>query len=268
MQPLAALAAGALAKIQGLACDLDDTLTRHGELPPAALSALHDLRAAGIPVIVATGRPLGWGEVLGRVLPVRAVVTENGGAWIVREGRTARVGYSKSEAERFDGMARVRTAVSEVCARLPLLRPVVDFTIRATDVALDLHEAGDVPDDVVAQATDYLRQRGLYTIRSTIHLHVSAQAADKFAGLRAAVTDVGLDASALTGHWVYVGDSPNDVTCFRAMNLSVGVANVAAFTDTIGSLPRFVTRRSHSEGFAEVAERVLADCVPRRGDER
>src|SRR5690606_41676272 len=37
--------------------DIDDTLTRDGAIEPAALAALHRLRAASLPVFAITGRP-------------------------------------------------------------------------------------------------------------------------------------------------------------------------------------------------------------------
>ena len=97
-----------LSQVQGVATDLDDTLTTEGMLTPVALDALFALERAGVPCVVATGRPVGWADVLARMLPVRAVVAENGGAWAVRDGHTVRVAFVHSDTERADGMARAR----------------------------------------------------------------------------------------------------------------------------------------------------------------
>jgi HAD superfamily hydrolase (TIGR01484 family) len=58
--------------------DIDDTLTLHGLLPAAALTAMERLRDAGMAVIPITGRPAGWCDHIARMWPVAAVVGENG----------------------------------------------------------------------------------------------------------------------------------------------------------------------------------------------
>ena len=57
--------------------------------------------------------------------------------------------------------------------------------------------------------------------------------------------------------YVYVGDSFNDAPMFRAMPLSVGVANVKDVLDTITDLPKFVTRAREGKGFGEVADAIV-----------
>jgi hydroxymethylpyrimidine pyrophosphatase-like HAD family hydrolase len=135
---------------------------------------------------------------------------------------------------------------------------VKDLTVRATDVALDIHESADVPDEVVERAMQMAHDAGLFTVASTVHLHVASRAPDKFQGLCAAAKDLGLDVARIQHEWLYVGDSPNDAGCFRAMKLSVGVANVRAFEGKMPVWPAFVTHGRAGEGFAEVAERLLA----------
>lgn len=258
MRPLHELPDATLASIAGVACDLDDTLTDHGVLPTVALDALHRLARAKIPVIVCTGRPLGWGDVLARMFPVRAVVTENGGAWAVREQGRVRIAFLEDEATRLAGMARVERTVDHLVQTFGGLARVKDLTLRATDVALDLHEAADVPDDVVARAMAIATEAGLFTVASTVHLHVAARAPDKFQGLVAAANDVGLDGSMVQSRWLFAGDSPNDAGCFRAMDHSVGVANVRAFEGKMTAWPKFVTDARCGAGFAELIDRLLA----------
>lgn len=258
MRPFSEFPATSFASLQGVACDLDDTLTDHGVLPTASLDALHRLARAGLPVVVCTGRPLGWADVLARLFPVRAVVTENGGAWIVREQGRVRVAFLEDEETRRTGMARVERMVDHLTQTFAGLGRVKDLTVRATDVALDIHEAANVPEDVVARAMELAREAGLFTVASTVHLHVASRAPDKFEGLCAAVRDIGLDASAVADRWLFVGDSPNDAGCFRAMKHSVGVANVRAFAGKLPAEPAFVTNASYGAGFAEVVDRLLA----------
>ena len=66
--------ASALAAVQGVLTDIDDTLTRHGAIEPAARAALHKLRRAGLPALAITGRPMGWSEPFVRDGTLDAIV--------------------------------------------------------------------------------------------------------------------------------------------------------------------------------------------------
>ena len=76
MQPLAHAPHDALARVQAVLTDIDDTLTLHGRLPAEAFDALWKLRRAGIKVIPITGRPAGWCDLIARQWPVDGVVGE------------------------------------------------------------------------------------------------------------------------------------------------------------------------------------------------
>lgn len=260
--PLDALPRERWRTVVGLATDLDDTLTRHGEIPSPVLAALEDVRAMGLPCVVATGRSLGWGAVLARVLPVRAVVTENGGVSVLREGDGVRVAFMDPDDVRRDGMARVHACVSAITERFPALRVVEDAAVRMTDVALDVAERVTVDPGVVRDAMAFARESGLSAVASSIHLHVSYRAPDKVAGLRAALGLLGLDAGALDDRWVYVGDSPNDAGPFGAMALSVGVAGVRRFGDRMPAWPAYVTDGDGPDGFTAVVAALRAGRSP------
>jgi HAD superfamily hydrolase (TIGR01484 family) len=257
MRLFTALEREALTAVQGVASDVDDTLTVHGLLHPGALEALHALHRAGVPVVLATGRPVGWAEVLTRLLPVRAVVAENGAAWVLREGSGVRAAF------RFDAPTRQaqRRAVEAVARalpdRFPALQPVEDWTVRATDVALDVGERARVPRELVEEACAWVRAQGLYAVASSVHMHLSGAAPDKVQGLRAALTALGHDPEDLASRWVYVGDSPNDAGPFGAMALAVGVRGVEVFAGAM-ALPAFTTQGGAGEGFVEVAGAVLS----------
>lgn len=255
LRPLDALPPDAWRRVVGVATDLDDTLTRHGNLTSASLAALEALAAHDVPCVIATGRPVGWAEVLAGMLPVRAVVAENGGAWAVREGRGVRVAFLDAPTMREQGMNQARAVANALRARFPMLHPVVEHTLRATDVTLDVGERVRVPRDVVEAALAYVRDAGMYAVASTVHLHVSYRAPDKTQGLRAALADTGLDADALTDRWIYLGDSPNDAGPFAAMALSVGVRGVDALP--MAALPRYVAQAGAGEALTEVVARLL-----------
>ncbi len=257
--PLDAVPADRWRSALGLATDLDDTLTRHGEIPSRVIAALEGLRAMDVPCVVATGRSLGWGAVLARVLPVRAVVTENGGVSALREGDGVRVAFIDQDDVRREGMARVHACVEAITRRFATLRVVEDAAVRVTDVALDVAERTTVDPAVVRDAVSMARDAGLFAVVSSIHLHVSYRAPDKVAGMRDALTRLGLDADSLVDRWVYVGDSPNDAGPFGAMALSVGVAGVHRFGERMPSWPAYVTREDGPDGFVAVVDALRAE---------
>lgn len=257
--PLGAVPAARWRALLGVATDLDDTLTAHGELTAGAFAALEAVRAAGLPCVVATGRPLGWAAVLARVLPVRAVVAENGGVFVAREGAGVRVAFIDPDDVRTEGMRRVGECVAAMTARFPALRVVADVAPRVTDTALDIAERATVEPAVVREAVAMARDAGLHAVTSSVHLHVSYRRPDKVGGLRAALGALGLDGSRLDERWAYVGDSPNDADAFAAVELSIGVAGVRRFAGAMPAWPRYQTDDDGPLGFAAVVAALRAE---------
>ncbi|RYH61135.1 MAG: HAD family hydrolase, partial [Alcaligenaceae bacterium] len=59
MHPISLWQAAYSDRICGLFTDIDDTLTTDGAITPDAVSALSQLKAAGLHLIPITGRPVG-----------------------------------------------------------------------------------------------------------------------------------------------------------------------------------------------------------------
>jgi hydroxymethylpyrimidine pyrophosphatase-like HAD family hydrolase len=76
--PLASIDAADLASIEFVLTDFDDTLTIEGRVPATVYERLEQLGNAGLKVIVITGRPAGWCDMIARCWPVAGVVGENG----------------------------------------------------------------------------------------------------------------------------------------------------------------------------------------------
>lgn len=246
-----------LADAAGLATDLDDTLTAHrSPLHSTTLRALEALQSQGIPCVIATGRPVGWAQVLAAVLPVRAVVAENGGAWALREQSGVRVAFLDDEPARRDGLSRARELADELMRRIPSLTPVTEWASRGTDVVLDIGERARVPRAAVDEALALIHSRGLFGVASTVHLHIAPRAPDKTLGLRHALDELGLDAGALRSRWIYLGDSPNDAPAFAAIERSVGVQNVMRFSEVMTVMPAYVTDGEGPDGFVELVEAI------------
>lgn len=259
MRPLREMPRSDLADAPGVATDLDDTLTSSADgLGLVALESLHALAAAGLPCVIATGRPIGWAQVLAALLPVRAVVAENGGAWAVRESHGVRVAFFDDDATRRESLDAARVAAESLLRMFPELSRVTDFASRETDVVLDIGERVRVPDATVRAALDALHARGLHGVASTLHLHISTRAPDKSVGIARALADVGLDAGSLCSRWIYVGDSPNDAPAFAAIERSVGVRNVERFAEVLSAKPAYVTDHPGPQGFAELVSAMLS----------
>jgi hydroxymethylpyrimidine pyrophosphatase-like HAD family hydrolase len=256
MKPLDAIPEEVWSTVVGVATDLDDTLTHEGNLSVTSLAALGELRAMGVPCVIATGRPLGWAAVVASIAPVRAAVAENGGAWVVREERGVRVAFRDPEPSRHEGIERCQAMVERLTREFPELRRVEEYAARVTDVTLDIGEKVNVARSVVEAALARVREARLYGVASSIHLHVSAHAPDKMTGLRLALEDLGLDAAQLDTRWIYLGDSPNDAWPFAKMQLSVGVRGVERFADVSPAMPKYITTGGAGEGIAEVVARL------------
>ncbi len=259
MRPLSALLPAEARAIEGLITDLDDTVLDHGTLTEEAYGALWAAKKAGLPVLAATGRPAGWGEVVARQWPVAGAVTENGAISFVREGSRLRRVERASAEERRGRRSRLAALVTQVRERFPGVGLADDNGLRVSDVAFDLAESGQVPPAEAAALTAFLRSRGFRTTRSSIHLHASLDGDDKASGALWFLGEVrGLDPGRALERWAFVGDSGNDAACFSAFRWSFGVANVAPWVAGLSRPPRFVSPSARGAGFAEVVRALIA----------
>ena len=237
----------------GLAFDVDDTITERGELMPCALESMIALRSAGLRLVAVTGRPLGWAEVLARMLPVDIAIGENGAGWFYsREGR-AREGYILDANARtaLEGAhARIRRRVA---SELPSIREASDARLRRYDLAFDVAKEEVVDEEKRSLLAALIREEGCEPVTSSVHCHASAARWDKATGIEAAVKDVfgAFDAD----KWIFVGDSGNDAPAFMHFALSVGVANVREHR--LPTLPRFVTPSPRGRGFSELCQHII-----------
>jgi HAD superfamily hydrolase (TIGR01484 family) len=263
VRPLAALGSDEARRIAGVIFDLDDTLLDHGELTEAGYGALFRLREAGLRLIACTGRPAGWGEVLARQWPVSAVVAENGAIALVAEGsphgRQVTVVDPLPEAERRAVRARLLDLGGELVARFPEAALADDNHARRTDVTLDVGEHRRVGAAEVRAIRAIARDRGVRTLVSSIHLHLTFEPDDKASGtLRLLGARFGEDATAARWRYAFVGDSANDAAAFAAFPLSFGVANVLGHVHGLTVPPRYLADAPMGRGFAAMAARLAA----------
>jgi HAD superfamily hydrolase (TIGR01484 family) len=243
----------------GVFTDIDDTLTEHGRLDPAAFRALADLRSHGLRVVPVTGRPWGWADLIARQWPVDGVVAENGGLWCwVDEAGRMHTGWLQDAATRAANRARLDDAASRILERVPGTALASDQPFRALDLAIDWCEAVPRLDPQrVTAVVDAFRALGASCKVSSIHVNGWFGDFDKRVGCAAFVRDRWGEELA-PANWTFVGDSANDEPMFARHPDSFGVANVSDFLSTMRSRPRFVAAARGGAGFAEIASAILA----------
>ena len=120
-RPLAEMPREARRAIRGVFTDIDDTLTTHGKLTPAAYAALERLRRAGKLVVPITGRPAGWCDHIARMWPVDGVVGENGALWMRHDGTRGKLvrAWAVDATQRRANRARLDAVAQRVLHEVP-----------------------------------------------------------------------------------------------------------------------------------------------------
>ncbi|MBX3622631.1 MAG: HAD-IIB family hydrolase [Rhizobacter sp.] len=249
----------AAGSVRGVLTDIDDTLTTDGHITAEALQALADLRAAGLPVIAITGRPMGWSEPFARDWPLDAIVAENGAVALFCEGGALKVEYAQDAATREHNARRLREVAQQVLHEVPGATLAQDSAGRVTDIAVDHHEFAHLDDTRIAQVVAVMQRAGMNATVSSIHINGWFGDHTKLSGARWIVQRLlGRTLDDEVPQWVYVGDSTNDQLMFAHFPLSVGVANLLHFRDQLHTWPAYLTQGERGQGFAEVARSLLA----------
>lgn len=262
MAPLAEWPAARRAALQGVFCDIDDTLTSEGRVGSAMFSALERLQAAGLLVVPVTGRPAGWCDMIARQWPVDAVVGENGALYFRYDAPRRRMirGYVDDEAARAGKRQRLDAVREEILAGVPGVAVAADQAYRETDLAIDFCE--DVPPQppaAVDAVLEIFRRHGATAKVSSIHVNGWFGEYDKLSMVRRLMREVfGIDLDRRRAAYTFVGDSPNDAPMFAFFPDAVGVANLEKFQDRCSALPKWVTVAESADGFIEAAEAILA----------
>ncbi len=262
MRPLAEFPAAARRALVGVLTDIDDTLTTEGRLPAAAYGALERLREADLLVIPVTGRPAGWCDHIARMWPVDGVVGENGAFWFRHDAAghrfIKRYVMDASEralrAEKLEGIAR------RILAAVPGCAIASDQPYREADLAIDFREdVPPLPMAAVAEIVRLMEAEGLTVKASSIHVNGWFGGYDKLSTSRLMLREeFGIDVDRERERFVFAGDSPNDQPMFAFFPNAVGVANVRDMHSMMSSLPAWITPSRGGEGFAELADAILA----------
>jgi HAD superfamily hydrolase (TIGR01484 family) len=244
--------------VRAVFTDLDGTMTTDGKLRPSTYAAMASLVDAGVPVVIVTGRPAGWGEAFARIWPVTAVVTENGCVSITRDARGHwRRRYVVPAKKLPELRAKMHAAAAEVAAAVPGARLSADSTFTEVNLAVDWNEDVKLPESAARAIETMLRARGFAAVRSSVHVNFWPRGFDKLWACRRIVRDVLGGDPDLLAPYLYVGDALNDEPMFRGFPRSVGVANIRAVWDDLVDKPAHVTRAAEGKGFEELVRAVL-----------
>ena len=253
MRPLAELPRPLL----GVFSDIDDTLTKHHLVEREAYDAILRARDAGLRVVLVTGRPAGWAEVLASLWPVDAAIAENGGIAYLRRGVRVERMYYEAVDPTADA-ARLADLTADVLRSFPFARKSDDSGLRITDAAFDIGETQHLAPDQIAAITGRCKELGARTLVSSVHAHACFHTADK-ALMSARVANVlwGETAEDVATSYAFIGDSPNDQAAFTFFAASIGVANVSRYLPVLNPPPKFVTPSPNGRGFAEAIDAML-----------
>jgi HAD superfamily hydrolase (TIGR01484 family) len=259
MQPISAFPRDAARALLAVAFDIDDTVTCAGVLDSAAFAAMTRLHRAGLVLVAATGRPLGFAEVFARSWPVDCAVGENG-AGLVRRGESGVVRlYWDAEDTRADQRRVLERIRARVATELPHIQLASDAWARRCDLAFDIGEEAHVARSEVDALCDLIRSEGAACSVSSIHAHAQLGRHDKATGIAWALAQCrDISASEAQSRCLFVGDSGNDAPAFAWFSQTAGVANVRHHLGRLPVPPRYVASATHGAGFAEIADHLLA----------
>ena len=258
-RPLAQWPQSARCAIRGFMTDIDDTLTREGRIEPEALQALHDLAAAGLPVVAITGRPLGWSQAFAAAWPVAAIVAENGAVALIRDGLQLLTEFAQDASTRSANAGRLQAVAAQVLHQVPGAVLAQDSPGRVTDIAIDHSEFVHLPPTQIEHALALMRQAGMNATVSSIHINGWYGEHTKWSAAQWMLRRLwGRELVDELQRWVYVGDSTNDQLMFQQFPQAVGVANLMRFAPQLKVWPAYLSPGERGVGFAQVAQAVLA----------
>lgn len=243
--------------VRALFTDLDGTLTTEGRVEASTYTLLERLGQAGVPVIVVTGRPAGWGQAIATLVPAAAVVAENGGVTFIRDGRRLDKRYGVPAAMLPDWRRRMHAAAVDTMSEVPGARLSSDSRYRDADLAIDWNEEAQLSVDDAEHVVARLRQEGFAAVRSSVHVNFGPPEFDKLTACKKVVRRVLGGNPEDLSPYVFVGDALNDAPMFEGFPRSVGVANVKRWWEELSAKPKFLTEGEEGGGLREVLTRLI-----------
>ncbi len=244
--------------VRALFSDVDGTMTTGDRIEAKTYEALERLGDAGIPLIMVTGRPAGFGHAFMKMTPVLACVAENGGVTFVREGRRVHKHYGVPAASLPEWRRRMNDIAVDVMSKVPGARLSSDSRYREVDLAIDWNEEVSLAKEDAETCVELIRKAGLSAVRSSVHVNFGPPSFDKLSACLDVVKKVLGGSTTDLAPYVYVGDALNDAPMFGGFPTSVGVANIKAWWDELAYRPSFITERPEGPGLRELVEHLLS----------
>ncbi|NQW01920.1 MAG: HAD-IIB family hydrolase [Rhodospirillales bacterium] len=261
MQPLSDFPRPQMRAIRYVLADIDDTITTHGRLTPAAYGAMARMQEAGLTVIPITGRPAGWCDHFARMWPIDGIVGENGAFYFRYDHATRRFHkrFAADQQQRRKNRQQLDRVAAMILRDVPGSAMASDQMYREADIAIDFCEDVAALSEIdIARIVSLMESQGLTAKVSSIHFNGWIGSYDKLTMTRSLLADLfDCDMERDKPAFVFVGDSPNDQPLFRFFPNAVGVANLRTFEKDLDFLPAYVTSGEAGTGFVELADALI-----------
>jgi HAD superfamily hydrolase (TIGR01484 family) len=247
--------------IRALFSDVDGTMTTGDRIEAKTYEALERLGAAGVPVIMVTGRPAGFGQAFMKMTPVLACVSENGGVTFVRDGKKLVKIYGVPAASLPEWRRRMSDVAVDVMSKVPGARLSSDSKYREVDLAIDWNEEASLTVSDAEHCVAIIKKAGLEAVRSSVHVNFGPPQFDKLSACRVLLKQVlraNPEDPIELAQFAYVGDALNDAPMFKGFPTSVGVANVKHYWDELAYKPAYLTETPEGQGLRELVEHLLS----------
>jgi hydroxymethylpyrimidine pyrophosphatase-like HAD family hydrolase len=223
-----------------LATDYDGTLPTHGKVDEQTLVALNRFLSSGRKLLLITGRELpDLKQVFPHLSLFARVIAENGALL-----------YHPATGEE-----------ELLCTPVP--RAFIS-TMRGLGIPFSVGRALVATVDSHCVAVRKAIEESGLDLQISLNkgaVMVLPTSVNKATGLRRALAELGLDASGVVG----IGDAENDLDFLKVCGCSAAVANAL---QSVKSSVDVVTIGAHGAGVAEILDRMLADSLPIRTDQR
>ena len=261
VKPAAEIPEDLRSNLEFLFTDIDDTITYGGMMPAETLESVYRLHAAGIKVVLVTGRPAGWCDYFARMWPVAGIVGENGAFYFSydRQLKKMKRVFLLSEEERRNNREKLVDLEKRVLSGVPSCRISADQPFRIADLAIDICEDVDpLSKKDIEKICRIIEEAGAEYKISSIHINCWYGKYDKLTCFDKFLTDfTGSTMEDYQDSMIYCGDSPNDEPMFAALKNTVAVANIGRYLDSLNSRPAYVTEKEGAFGFAELTALLL-----------
>ncbi|MGF1494215.1 MAG: HAD family hydrolase [Microcoleaceae cyanobacterium] len=251
-QPIQAFPLEHRQQIALIATDVDGTLTNQEKFPSILVQTLEQLAAAGIAVLLVTGRSAGWVQGLVHYLPVVGAIAENGGVFYQKDAAAPEI------LTPILDIAEHRRHLAQIfqCLQLQVLGLVesTDNPFRLTDWTFEIQQLSPAELKILSQLC---HQQGQGFTYSTVQCHIKPQKQDKATGLRHVLSNYFPELQ--PQQVVTIGDSPNDESLFNPEYFphSFGVANIIEYRSRLQYFPAYVTQATSASGFCELAQLLI-----------